>query len=64
MHRELGLNEPIYIQYVKWVGGMFHGNFGYDYESGEPISNLLRAALPVTAELVALSLGLAIILGF
>jgi len=63
IHRQLGLDEPIYTQYLHWVDGILHGNFGYDYQSGAPISSLLASALPVTAELVVLSLGTAIILG-
>jgi peptide/nickel transport system permease protein len=63
VNHELGLNEPVYVQYGKWAGGALHGNFGYDYQSGQPISGLLGQALPVTAELVALSLGIAIVLG-
>jgi peptide/nickel transport system permease protein len=62
-HHELGLDQPVVAQYGRWITGILHGNFGYDYRSGEPIVDLLRQTLPVTAELVVLSLGLAVILG-
>jgi peptide/nickel transport system permease protein len=60
---ELGLDQPVYVQYARWVTGAVHGNFGYDYQSGQPISNLIGQALPVTAELVVLAIVMAIVLG-
>jgi peptide/nickel transport system permease protein len=59
----LGLDQPVYVQYARWAVAALHGNFGYDYQSGEPISSLLAQALPVTAELVVMALGLAVVLG-
>jgi peptide/nickel transport system permease protein len=55
------LSDPIYVQYIDWLGQVLHGNFGYDYRSGQPITQLLQNTLPVTLELVVLALGLAII---
>jgi peptide/nickel transport system permease protein len=60
---ELGLDLPVYVQYGKWLAGVLHGNFGYDYQSGQPISSLIGQALPVTAELVVLALGIAVVVG-
>jgi peptide/nickel transport system permease protein len=61
LHHQFHLSDPIYVQYVDWLGQVLHGNFGYDYRSGQPITQLLRNTLPVTLELVVLALGLAII---
>lgn len=59
----LGLDQPVYTQYLQWIGGVLHGDFGHDYRSGKPISELLLIALPVTGELMVLALVLAIIVG-
>lgn len=61
LHHEFHLDQPIYVQYFDWLGQVIHGNFGYDYRSGQPITQLLGNTLPVTLELVILALGLAII---
>ena len=63
IHQQLGLSQPVYVQYSHWIGGILHGNWGYDYLSGQPISGLLTTTLPVTGELVVLALGLAVALG-
>ena len=60
---ELGLDLPAYVQYLHWIGNALHGNLGLDYRSDRPITELILAALPVTGELVALSLLLAICIG-
>lgn len=60
---DLGLDQPVPVQYLHWVGGMFRGDFGHDYRSGKPISELLVQTLPVTAELVFLSMAIAIFVG-
>lgn len=61
LREDLGLDDPIYVQYVEWLGGLLHGDFGLDYRSNEPIGNMLLDRLPVTLELTALSLLLAIV---
>ena len=33
----LGLDQPIHIQYVKWAGGMFTGNWGTTFFGGRPV---------------------------
>lgn len=61
--KELGLDVPAYVQYFQWLGGVLHGDFGYDFNSGTPISRLILAAAPVTAELVLFSMLLAVVIG-
>jgi peptide/nickel transport system permease protein len=53
------LNDSVVSQYVHWIGGVLHGNFGLDYRSSQAIGTLLAQRLPVTLELsvVALLLG-------
>jgi peptide/nickel transport system permease protein len=62
LREDLGLNDPIYMQYVNWLGGVLHGDFGLDYRSDEPIGRMLLDRLPITLELTGLSLLLAIVL--
>jgi peptide/nickel transport system permease protein len=51
--RQLGLNEPIPLQYWHFVARLVHGNLGYSYVTGEPVTTILAQDLPRTASLVA-----------
>ena len=61
LREDLGLNDPIYVQYATWLGDLLQGDFGLDYRSNEPIGSLLLERLPVTLELTGMALLLAIV---
>jgi len=66
-----GLNVPFYERYLKWVGGIVHGDLGKSYETNQPVAQLLGERLLNTGILAAcvfalmipLSLTLGIIAG-
>ena len=43
-----GLGEPIYIQYFKWIGGIFQGDFGQSFEWNQPVGSLVWDRLAFT----------------
>jgi len=49
--RELGLNKPLYVQYVEYIAGLLQGDMGYSYISGTAASARVFARLPATLEL-------------
>jgi peptide/nickel transport system permease protein len=51
--RQLGLDQPIPLQYWHFVERLLHGNLGYSYATGEPVTTILAQDLPRTASLVA-----------
>lgn len=53
---KLGLDEPLWRQYLHWVGGLVTGHMGTSYVSSRPIGPELGRALEVTGPLVALGL--------
>jgi peptide/nickel transport system permease protein len=55
---DLNLDQPIYQQYLHWVGNLLQGNLGYDYYKGQSVNSVVAAALPATVSLV---LGAAIL---
>ncbi len=59
LRRELGLDRPRYVQYVRWVGAMARGDFGYSFKDRRPVLPTLMQKLPVTSELAAASLLIA-----
>jgi peptide/nickel transport system permease protein len=60
---ELGLDKSLTEQYVKWIGGLLHGDLGYSYMSERPALSEIRPRLPVTLKLAALTLFFTIIVG-
>lgn len=63
LRQKLGLNDPIYIQYIHWIVNMFHGDFGYSIISGTPITTLLAMKLPATLELSFAALIISTVFG-
>ena len=53
MQRDLGLDRPIVMQYLYWIGNVLQGDFGYSYFTRKPVSTLLAQALPPTLTLVS-----------
>ena len=51
VRRNLGLDQPAYIQFAKFVGNALQGNFGLSLRLGRPVSQLLVERLPATLEL-------------
>jgi peptide/nickel transport system permease protein/oligopeptide transport system permease protein len=47
---EYNLDDPLWLQYGKYVGGLLQGDFGTDF-SGRPVSDTIEQRLPVTAKL-------------
>jgi peptide/nickel transport system permease protein len=61
-HR-LGLDRPIYHQYVTWMGGILRGDLGESLVTSESVRGELGERLEVTLELGALSLVLTVLIG-
>jgi len=49
---ELHLDEPLYLQYLHWVGNLLQGNLGFSYYKGEPVTTVIAQAAPETISLV------------
>jgi len=59
----LGLNDPIIIQYFRWLFEVLRGNFGYSLMTGQPIANILAQRVPATLELAGLTFFLSTVIG-
>lgn len=60
LRRILGVDTPVYIQYVHWLGGVLHGDLGVSLATRDSVVSILLRALPITMELAVLSTLLAI----
>jgi peptide/nickel transport system permease protein len=68
LRQQFGMDDPIYLRYVRWFAAMIQGDWGYSFVSRVPVVDLIRQRLPVTlfilgsayivALLVALPVGI------
>ncbi len=61
--RNLGLDQPIMVQYWHFLGNTAHGDFGISYFTGEPVKTILAQDLPITASVVVGGVVLWLIVG-
>lgn len=63
MRAELGLDQPVAVQYARWAREMLHANLGTSFADGRPVSGVIRDALPVSLGLGLVSLALSFLVG-
>jgi peptide/nickel transport system permease protein len=56
MRQNLGLDEPIPVQYVKWMGAFLTGDFGYSFGQMRPVAEILPEVMWNTLQLTLMSL--------
>ncbi|MCC6319801.1 MAG: ABC transporter permease [Gemmatimonadaceae bacterium] len=61
LRRSLGLDQPLPVQYLRWLAGFVTGDWGFSFTDGRPVTQRLLERLPATLELVAASLVLALL---
>ena len=60
----LGVDQPVPVQYLKWVGGALVGDLGMSFSTTRPVTEMIIERLPATLELMGASFLLATILAF
>lgn len=63
VRHDLGLDRPVWQQFLSWMGGILHGDFGRDYVNSTAITDEMSSRLPVTFELAGLALLFAVVTG-
>ena len=67
LQKELGLDRPLPVRYLAWLGGVFRGDLGQSYTYGVPVAGLIAERLAVTLPLalmaILISVAIAIPLG-
>jgi peptide/nickel transport system permease protein len=61
--RFFGLDQPVHVQYLAWLGGLLRGDLGVSWLSGRPVLGLFLERVPVSAELAVLAVGWSLLLG-
>ena len=60
---QLGLNDSLPEQYIGWLSDIFRGDMGVSFARGQPVSRMLRSAIPPTLELTVASYVVAVVIG-
>jgi len=62
-HR-LGVDQPVYIQYVRWLAAALRGDLGISFSTTRPVAAMIAERLPATLELMGTSFVLAAVIAF
>lgn len=60
---QLGLDKPLYVQFIKYITDLTKGDLGYSLKTKQPVVNELKTYIPPTLELVIISTILAVLIG-
>lgn len=60
----LGVDQPVHIQYVRWLGAALQGDLGISFSTTRPVSEMILERLPATLELMGAAFLLAAVLAF
>jgi len=61
VRQELGLDRPIVVQYLRWLGNLLTGDFGDAYSYGVPATTIIRERLVPTVQIQAISIAFSLI---
>lgn len=59
----MGLDQPVHIRYVRWIGALARGDLGFSFTSNRPVLDIIKELLPNTLVLSATAIGVAFLLG-
>ncbi|MEH7503730.1 ABC transporter permease [Neobacillus drentensis] len=59
---QLGLNDPLWVQFFHWLGNLLQGNLGFSYSTYEPVSKLILYRMGPTIELMLLALIIGLVI--
>ncbi len=62
VEKKLGLDQPVYVQYVKWMGNMITGDLGQSIASSETVTGAIKTGLPKTASITIISFTFALVI--
>ena len=63
IEKDLGIDKPLWAQYVDWLRAVVTGDLGKSYRYDQPAWQLIKPMIPVTVELAFLSMVIAVLLG-
>jgi peptide/nickel transport system permease protein len=61
LRHQLGLDQPVYLRYISWLGNVVHGNWGYSLRTNDTVLDEISSRLPNTILLGGISLLVAVL---
>lgn len=61
-HARLGLDKPLPVQFILWLGSVFQGDFGKSIINGQPVLNLVLDRLRLSMSIILPAVGLAVLI--
>ncbi|MCL0042292.1 ABC transporter permease [Thermodesulfovibrionales bacterium] len=62
VRRELGLDQPVYVQYARWLINVLQGDLGYSFRTDRPVLDEILTRLPATLQLALAGMLVALII--
>lgn len=62
IQRDFGLDKSYFEQYISWISGVFHGDFGTSFQYRQSVTDLISKRLPVTVGIVILASAISILI--
>lgn len=59
---QLGLNDPLYVQFFRWIGEILRGDFGTSLLSGTPVTQMISARMEPTISLALTTIALSVVI--
>ena len=63
MREKMGYNDPIFVQYFRFLGNALHGDFGMSYNYGVPALQIVLERVPATVTLALAAMGISLLIG-
>ena len=63
LRNELGLNDPIPVQFARFAGELIRGEFGYSFRTRQPVAAMIASRIPATLELGVVALLISLLVG-
>ncbi len=63
LNARYGLNEPVFVQFINWMKGILHGDFGVSLKNGREITRIIGESFPISAKLGLMAMAIALSLG-
>ena len=63
LRHDLGLDQPLYLQYLTWLGRVLHGDLGHSIRTSEPVSAVLMQRVPISLYLGTAGLLVGLVIG-
>lgn len=63
LRAKLGLDQPIYVQYFRWITGVIKGDWGYSIQTGQPVLEMIQERIGATFKLIGVAMLFSIAIG-